>query len=476
MDFSKSIIKKSWVEIAAIVISVIFAGLSLLFNNHAVALFPVVFLGAAFLSLNIKSFYFLFALVLPFSVEIELTGGLATDLPSEPIMWVITGLGLFFFLIRAKTINFSFWKHPISMLLFLHIMWIGATGILSSDHLYSIKYFIAKLWYVIPFYFLFGLIYESRNFVRMFFKILILSTSIAILGIMVRHGMEGFSFKSINDCVYPIFRNHVNYAVMLVALFPYLFWLRSSSKSKSFYSGLVALFLIAIFFSYTRAAMIALLFGLGIYLVVRMKKITPAIVVFMLIISISIPFLLHNNRYMDYTPNYERTIAHYNFDNLIEATYKLEDISTMERLYRWIAGIEMVKEKPIFGFGPATFYSNYQKFTLPAFETYVSNNPEKSGIHNYYLMILVEQGVIGLLIWIILIVVVFVVGQKVFHLVKKEEEKSLIMAVLCSICMVAAILIINDLMEVDKIGPIVFVGMAVIAASNSAYTGIKRKS
>jgi O-antigen ligase len=98
---------------------------------------------------------------------------------------------------------------------------------------------------------------------------------------------------------------------------------------------------------------------------------------------------------MDFAPNFERTITHTEFDNLIEATYKLEDISSMERVYRWMAGIEMIKDRFWFGFGPGTFYSNYKAYSISRFQTYVSDNPDQSGIHNYFLMTWVEQGFIG---------------------------------------------------------------------------------
>jgi O-antigen ligase len=430
-----------------------------------IALFPVGVIALLFLIKEVKNFYYLFALVLPFSIEFGLPGGFSTDLPTEPLMWILTVLSVMILCWKATKVNLSFWKNPISILLFLHVFWIGSLVLTSTEMVFSLKFFLAKLWYVIPFYFFFGLLYREQNFIQVFIKLLVGSTIAAVLIIMFRHSLEGFSFRSINNCAHPIFRNHVNYAVMLVAVLPYIFWLRSSAQRKSKYNIAILLLLAAIYFSYTRAAMVAVFLGIAIYIILKLRLIKVAILTAFISLSIAIPYFLQENRYMDYTPNYEKTIAHYNFDNLLEATYKLEDISTMERLYRWMAGIEMIQEKPAFGFGPSTFYSNYQKFTITAFETYVSNNPERSGIHNYYLMTLVEQGVIGFLIWISLLMIVFIQGERKYHQLNDPIKKRLILTVLCSIGMVAAILGINDLMEVDKIGPLVFMGMAIIAAT-----------
>ena len=175
-----------------------------------------------------------------------------------------------------------------------------------------------------------------------------------------------------------------------------------------------------------------------------------------------VPYLLHDNRYLDYAPEYERAIAHYKFDNLIEATYKFEDISTMERLYRWVAGKEMVAERPFFGFGPNTFYSFYQDYTVAGFQTYVSNNPEKSGIHNYYLMTMVEQGVPGFLIFLLLVIAGVVYGEKAYHRCSQSGDRYMVMAATISLIIIASILIINDMVETDKVGPFFFMALAVI--------------
>jgi O-antigen ligase len=459
------------IEILALLLTLGFVFLSTHLQNPLIAVLPIVVLAFLVLIKKTKDFYYLFALVIPFSIEFELPGGFSTDLPSEPIMWILTILSVMMLCWKANKINVSFWKNPISILLFLHIFWLGSLVLTSTESLFSLKFFLAKLWYVVPFYFFFGLLYREQNFIKTFFKLLIGSIIGAVVVIMFRHGLEGFSFRSINNCVHPIFRNHVNYAVMLVALLPYSFWLRSNAKKKLWYNFAISLMLTAIYFSYTRAAMVAILLGLGIFVIVKIRWIKLSMMVALISLSIAIPYFLQDNRFMEYTPNYERTIAHYNFDNLLEATYKLEDISTMERLYRWMAGIEMVQEKPLFGFGPSSFYSNYQKYTITAFETYVSNNPERSGIHNYYLMTMVEQGVVGFLIWISLLIIVFIQGERKYHQLTDPTRKGLILTVLCSIGMVASILAINDLMEVDKIGPLVFIGMAIIAATPEKEVG-----
>jgi O-antigen ligase len=162
--------------------------------------------------------------------------------------------------------------------------------------------------------------------------------------------------------------------------------------------------------------------------------------------------LQKNNLYLQYAPDYNKTIVHDKFDNLIAATYKGEDISTMERVYRWVAAMYMVRDKPLTGFGPGNFYNSYKPYTVTAFQTYVSNNPERSGIHNYYLMVLVEQGIPGICIYLLLILYTLWRGQKLYLRVKTKEARRVLITALLMLVSIHILQTINDLIETDKIG------------------------
>jgi len=183
--------------------------------------------------------------------------------------------------------------------------------------------------------------------------------------------------------------------------------------------------------------------------------------------------LATNNKYLDYAPDFEKTITHTNFDNLLEATMKMEDISTMERVYRWVAGSHMFVERPVTGFGPGSFYFHYKKYTVLSFRTYVSGNPEKSGIHSYYLMTLVEQGIIGLLILLTLMFGIILVGERVYHQVREPSARRYVMAATISTVVICALCLINDLLEVDKVGPFFFLNAAIIVIFDLKSKGNK---
>jgi len=136
----------------------------------------------------------------------------------------------------------------------------------------------------------------------------------------------------------------------------------------------------------------------------------------------------------------------------------------MERVYRWVAAIRMYKEHPYMGFGPGNFYPYYKSYTLSSFETYVSDNPERSTAHNYLLLLLVEQGTIGLGIFIFLTAVIFIYGEKVYHRIKNEDDKKIAMMLLLVLSMVYVNLTLSDMLETDKVGPFFFFCIALLAA------------
>ncbi|MBK8953719.1 MAG: O-antigen ligase family protein [Chitinophagaceae bacterium] len=109
-----------------------------------------------------------------------------------------------------------------------------------------------------------------------------------------------------------------------------------------------------------------------------------------------------NDRYLQYAHDFKTTIFHKNFNEHLIATYRLKDVSTAERFYRWIAGVRMIKDNPVIGFGPGSFYPNYKEYTVPAFKTWVSNNKDHSTVHNYFLLLAVEQGLPGLFFFLLL--------------------------------------------------------------------------
>jgi O-antigen ligase len=175
---------------------------------------------------------------------------------------------------------------------------------------------------------------------------------------------------------------------------------------------------------------------------------------------------------MSYAPDFEKTVWHGgNLEAHLASTYKLQDVSGMERVYRWVAAARMVADKPLTGTGPSTFYPEYKRYTITGFRTYVSDNPEHSTTHNYFLLQLAEQGVPGFLLFAALVATALLTAERLYHAsAARPEVRRVVLAVVLSLVIILFHLFLNELLEVDKIGTFFFVGLAVLVRCDSWLT------
>jgi len=449
----------------AFVTSVVFA---IVQSDLRLLILPFGVLAGLLALTDIKMLYLLLWASIPFSTEIEL-GSVGADMPDEGLMIILTGIAILLFITRGAQMSMKMLLNPITLVLLLHFGWIALTALNSTEPLISLKFLAAKSWYIAVFYFLgYYIVRSEKDFIR-WFRWVIIPILITILVIWARHSTESFSFESVNEFMNPFYRNKVDYALMLGVVFPFVWVFRKSWKGK--YTGILIafIFLIAISFAYTRAAYLGIIAALAGYALIRTKTLKYALVAATLALIVAFAFLSKNNRYIDYAPDFHKTITHYEFDNLIEATYKLEDISSMERVYRWISAFYMIDEKPVLGFGPGTFYSSYRPYTDEHFITYVSDNPEKSGTHNYFLMTAADQGLPGVFIFLILILVALFKAQWLYPRIPEGYPRQLLMATVGTLFFIVFILLLNDMIETDKVGTFFFFCLAMLVSLEYRY-------
>lgn len=438
---------------------------AILLKSLIILFVPAFFFGAYLVFKDFKQLYFLLFFTIPFSSNIRI-GSNSIDLPSEPLILLLTGISLIYFLANYHKISFKFITHPISLLLMMHLGWTFITTLTSEQFSFSAKFFAAKIWYIIPFYFLPAkILYQDKSYKRWIFVGLV-AIFITLIYVMFRHYTLGFTFEEINWALGPFYPNHVIYASLLTLFLPYIWESLAFFKRKSLIwwiiIGTIFLFIVAIKLSFTRAAYISVFALVGAYWMIRFNFLKYALIAGVIISAIGVRWIVQDNHYLDYAPDYERTISNKEFGDLVDATYKLEDISVMERVYRWVAAFRMASDHPYMGFGPGNFYSFYKPYTLRLFKTYVSDNPEHSGVHCYFLMTTVEQGFLGLFFFVAFMLGVIVVAEKAYHLEQDPVFKRRIMANVLTFLAICSFLIINDMIEVDKIGSFFFISAAMI--------------
>lgn len=433
---------------------------------YFMAVIPVALLVVYVAIVDFKKLFWLLLASIPFATEISLPGGLTIDLPDEPLMLGLTGIYFLYILKPGRKLQTDFLKHPITIFLVIHLCWIFITALTSQIHYISFKFFAAKIWYVVTFYFLAVIILKTEKDWKVLFWAVGIPLVLTVIYVLLRHAGEGFSFSSINKMVRPFYRNHVSYACLMVLFMPYMWYAlkwykRYSMLWWSIVLGIVILFL-GIQFSYTRAAYVALFGAIGASFIIQFRLVRYVLAAGTIAVLLSVVHFTHNNKYLDYAPDFDKTITHENFGNLIDATTKGEDVSTMERVYRWVAGMHMVGERPGLGFGPGNFAKFYKEYTVPNFRTYVSDNEDDSGVHNYFFTVAAEQGIFGMILFTLLCFIVLLKAEQIYHQTKDITHRRKIMTVTLSFITILMLLLINDMVETDKVGTFFFLCMAVI--------------
>lgn len=446
-----------WI-LGSVILVCVFAALAT--EAYFLVVLPLFVVGAWITLADYKKIFYLLFISIPISVDLDLPGGLALNVFTEPIQILLTGLVILLAFRNVGSISKKYITHPITLALLLHLAWIVIAVLFSTDTVVSVKYLLAKTWFVLPAFFLTMKLVRSNEDVKIIMWCVLLPLLFTICVILVRHAAIGFSFDGVNYILGPFYGNHVLYASMIAVMFPFIWFMRKWYATFSFKWWFLMIsfivMMIGIYLSYTRATMASVFIVFGMYYIVKWRLSKPAFLLAIVGLFSLFFWLGYKNNFMNYTPNFERTVTHQSFDNLIEATLKGQDISIAERYYRWIAGLYMVGKRPVFGYGPASFYNQYKSYTVSSFRTYVSDNTEQSGIHNYFLMVLVEQGVPGLFFFLLFSFVLFAKGEEIYHRQKDDQSRHIVMGAILSLSIMYSLLVINDMVEADKIGVIYF--------------------
>lgn len=440
--------------------------LAIYYQNYIYLALPLIAIIAGVLLTDYTVLYYLLLVAIPFSTEVDLPNGFGTDLFSEPLLIVLAFSVLSSWLLGQKPER-SFIKHPIIILLLVIFCWSIVTTLVSQNYWRSVKYVLAKSWYLLVFVFLTGHLLQNPATLRRIFYFFIGALGVVVSITLFRHILVGFSFALVNKIVSPFLRNHVMYGVLAAATLPYAVYISLQQKNKNLkiILGTISLLLLAgVLASYTRASWLSLPLAVVYGFFIR-YRLTKYLLLFIFATGLSaVVYLSSNYRYMQYAPDYKTTI--FNQDDLakhLQATYTLRDLSGMERVYRWVAAARMIADRPGMGSGPNSYYPEYLKYTVSRFTTFVSDNPEKSTVHNYFLLQFAEQGYIGGFLFLIFTGYALLLPEKIYHRISAGLElKRIVLAASLCFFIITVHLFLNDLVETDKIGFLFYTSLVVL--------------
>lgn len=401
------------------------------------------------------TFFFIIAAT-PLSVNIEeFTDGFGLFLPTEPLLF---GTTLLLLLQALKYPVFpSYLKSsPIIWAVSFYLLWIFIASISSEHPLVSYKFLLAKLWFIVPVLLYGSGVFKDIKKVKWFFWLFIVSMVIAMVYTVFMHSTYAFGEKESHWVMWPFFKDHTIYGAIVALVFPLIFALYFSKKHSPLVQLILICFLginlIALYFSYTRAAWLSVILGAGIWLLIRFK-IKFSLLVSVAVIAIGFVWISWDAIQQNLERNkFEHTTEEFG-ERLQSATNVTTDASNLERINRWSCALAMFEERPIMGFGPGTYAFEYARFQEPENLTIISTNfGDMGNAHSEYLGPLAEMGVFGLLAMLAIVSAIFYQGITLYQRWPEEdrETKTLLMGMIVALSTYFIHAFLNNYLDTDK--------------------------
>jgi len=405
----------------------------------------------AFFNLDKLMWFVVFSTPLSLNLEELDIGGIGMYLPTEPLMF---GIMILFFLklIHSPTLDMKIITHPVTLAIFINLVWIFITSMTSEMPVVSFKFLLARLWFVVCFYFIAIQLFKITSNYKIYLWAYLIPLSFVVIYSFIRLAGYGFQEKPAHWVMQPFFKDHTSYGAILAMYFPFLFLF--TGKSYPNYYKICSVLLIGIFsvgliFSYTRAAWVSLIAAFILFLIYK-YRVKFKVLLIVGVLGVIMLLFSWNSIIMSLERNNQDSS-----NNLSEHVESISNVSTdasnLERLNRWSSAWRMFKERPFFGWGPGTYVFQYAPFQLSNEATIISTNAGENGnAHSEYIGPLAESGVIGSLSIILIIVLVYYRGSLLYHKLPKGELKNVVLATLLGLLTYVVHGLMNNYLDTDK--------------------------
>jgi O-antigen ligase len=403
--------------------------------------------------------------------------GFGVSLPTEPLMFgvmIIFILKLFSGTPYDKKIVY----HPVTIAIFFSLGWMLITTLTSEIPIVSVKYLVARLWFVIPFYFIGIMLFKRFSNIKRFTWLYVISLSIVIFYTIISHAKYGFNEETGHWVMTPFYNDHTAYGAVLAFFIPMMLGFTVDSNYKKSIRwiafGFFILLLVAIILSYSRAAWLSVIASAMVLIVVLLKiKFKWIFTAFVVVVII---FFSFQTQILDVLERNEQESS----TDLVEHVQSIYNISSsasnLERINRWQAAIRMFHERPFLGWGPGTYQFVYAPFQRSKEKTIISTNAGDLGnSHNEYLGPLSEQGVLGMVAVILIMIFSVYTALKVYKYARDKEVRLLALITLLSLVTYFIHGMLNNFLDTDKASVPVWGFLAMVVALDLYHTKSKNQ-
>ena len=456
-------------SIVGFLLSLVF-GLLIWEDQAYLSLFPAGLLAIYFAIFQTEKLFIAIAFFTPLSINIEeFNSSFGLFIPSEPLLF---GLMLWLSAIQLYRpfMPKNLWREPILFSVGIFLIWIFISSITSSHPIISLKFLLAKLWFIVPVLF-FGIYFFQKEKNRIaFIWLFITSSCLVVIYTITHHAMYGFGEKESHWVMSPFFKDHTIYGAIIALNVPLVFGLYFYKKHapliQAVIISMIVLILAGLYFSYTRAAWLSVFgcvfIGGLIYYKVNWKPLAGIAAIVLLVLLFkwdSIQMELSRNKQDHTTESFD--------ERLQSATNISTDASNLERINRWSCALAMFEKRPIFGYGPGTYAFEYAPFQEPQNLTIISTNfGDMGNAHSEFLGALAEMGIIGLLSFLGIVATIFYTSIMVYNRIPLSDSgtRILILSMIMALSTYFIHALLNNFLDTDKAAVPIFGMCAMIIA------------
>lgn len=462
------------------VISALFVAISLYLlvnkNNYLFFAVPVV-LGILLLYIfSLDKVMMLISFTIPLSVTLKEFEQLAVSLPAEPLL---AGVMILFIakLLYEGNYDRKISHHPIAIVIYCIFLWMIVTTITSEMPLVSIKFIVSRLWFVIPSFFFCALLFKKPKNIDRFIWLYIASLCIVVVYTTIIHAQHGFDNDSAHWVMSPFYNDHTAYgaalAIYLIFAITYAFIPGIKSRQKIFILAAVALLSVAMVLSSCRAAWVSLAASLGVLICVLLKiKFRWVFTTLVILVGL---FFAFQHQIIDALEHNNQDASGDIVENIQSITNISTDASNLERFNRWHSAFRLFADRPVFGWGPGTYQFVYAPYQMSKDKTIISTNAGDGGnAHSEYIGPLAEQGFMGTILMLALVITVVYTGLKAYNKAKNKKAKVLVLGATLAFFGYFVHGFLNNFLDTDKLAVPVWSCAALIVVIDLYYSNQER--
>jgi len=354
------------------------------------------------------------------------------EIPKNILFQTLTEVLLFFHIVKVIIFRLSGnnWAKIKSFLpAFIFILILGISTVFSEVKWFSFwgswerrMGYLAWLHFFLFSLILFLNLKNKKQIYRILISIIFSSILVVFYGLIQSQGLDIFGWTYDPFARGRIFStigqpNFLGSWLLLVLPIPLVFLYRRDFKIKVLAIFLFLLLLYVLFLTKSRGAIVGLmaLFGfLSFAWIWKRNKKLVIIPVLCFFFILSLLFFSQSN-----VQESNQSTVSLPFLARIQSFTNLHEAGQY-RLMHWQASLDLIKQKPILGYGIATQRFNFPKYYQPEFAIYEKPNIYLDYAHNDILDILLSAGFLGLASYLLLVGYVFISGWKYF--LKKSER------------------------------------------------------